>query len=1680
MSSFNTLRGATIRNAMTCRLDSNEGYAVVWDEDYDFKSYTEFDGLTTRLVSNNSYFSVATSGTAYVGPVSDQTPFDAGTYSTVKATFRIETGPNQTVPTMGRIQFQTSNDAVYDVDKSVDFSINPDNAYNEYSIDMSLKKEWQGNVTRIRIYPIIDGSAGNLIYLRSIRVQSPSSFACASAFSGSLCDKFSQYSHPCPWTGAGGNCEGSPTDDGISIVEGVNDRIIVNINGYGNQAVVITPTTSGKLSDIARDIEDKLSNIGIGGYAGSKVEAVLGKLVITADDTRELTSSVVVGDTPAARTLGFFDSNGVSTAVCSYGVEAASRYSPAGTRQLSKSEIAHFYTPDPAAARTSIALDPLRYAVQAGRKDFAEVQQEQKVDFVGKTIIDFNNPITNNGTLASFSYTGDATSSTKFVILRPAADGSLTQYYSAPLPTYVGALVDRVFEFSVDVKVRKGDLVGIFDGKLDAGRIEQRPNASYYLYSGELSNGTSISSPSIEGRGEEGLRFFAHGTAREIEAVVDIAFDAPQPLEELEVFAIEETRVEEINLSRTQGGGLNGGPFISSSTGLDKFGSQAPPMTDLEALTDGVRRVTPDALTTHPSWLDAAIEPPDKYEQTEFSLTLDFAKGVPVFFDIDKVTLYFRDVSNIKFFRVDYPLTTDETDTNINWGPVASAYSSVSLDGKLLAPATHPLYSNPIVPTVGSYEDAYQLTEYKRLDLSFPPVRARSIKYNVRNYDFVSDETLTTYSNYALSPSAHIMEMEVFARSTPVANVSDNFFFESSTDGLNYIVHPTVRDGGPASARYLIGYPVQYLRAHIRPQGSLEIRGITTTLSVSSDTKVKTSGGGFSTSLGLSHKDYTNSKVVDVTNDTEESANYFVSIAAQRSPVERCILWNKFSSEEETQESEIGPSPIVSKRVDYYPRPANIAQGAPGYVVDPVWLLNRNAQCHISYDHAATWEPRGNILCNYNDLDYLSSENQLHAEYLFTYILIDLGDSYDIDTIQEVLPSAGGFSAFGDAAYANNPTADPASLDIINDFVGTKEDARWIRYRAFSKETGAPDIAALAYIRVSLDVLSLRNSGKIPWVSATKLTNFIVGSTSGGNECGEGWQCSTTGFTNYYALNLEDAYNITNIVTGPSVSDALASEDDIDLISPGGPSSAYSTSSRLNTNIAYSGAETSDPQKVVWGAFNGDPGEKSQWVLVRSIGSIKDELIVHIEDNINENKPAFASTRWWTALLGEVQRDEVTFQEDNHSIRIDYGALVSPQEEEIELRQSWGIDHSLAKKDQLRLLIHVSDVSQIDFSKGHIAIGRNTTEDNSGLSPLADVEPDYTNYFQWNLSDMESLLTSGWNELFLPFTDNYRVGQPRITQNDFLSMAADSLSGKSRIRWFRLRFAGKDNNAAFSINLGGVKIVRGDYVPAKFGNGLYLAGNDYARFPLTNFDTLRGTMEFYLNPDWTKSPGCNSCDDPIDHTIFRFFNSDGYVLAAYMTGEGLRVYFTDGTQHYFQTDNNSPEKIVLGENTHLAVTWDLLGSHSEDAIRIYVNNKLSSSFPASSVDSAGFRPNPNTALILGGIAWDGVVSSSAQSVGGAVDNMRVYNYPRSDFSHSLINEGLEHIRPSDDLVEISVDGITFYDTSSRGHELPLLVRNVAPGQAFQVYIRNKELEGALITKGQSRTSFVEILRALPG
>ncbi len=214
-----------------------------------------------------------------------------------------------------------------------------------------------------------------------------------------------------------------------------------------------------------------------------------------------------------------------------------------------------------------------------------------------------------------------------------------------------------------------------------------------------------------------------------------------------------------------------------------------------------------------------------------------------------------------------------------------------------------------------------------------------------------------------------------------------------------------------------------------------------------------------------------------------------------------------------------------------------------------------------------------------------------------------------------------------------------------------------------------------------------------------------------------------------------------------------------------------------------------------------------------------------------------------------------------------------------------------------------------------------------------------------------------------------------------------------------------------------------------------------------------------MKPDWTRSVLCNSCEDPREHTILRVYSSeDNYLLGLYMTGTGLKFEATDGTTPVTVTDDNIVP-IEVDVPTHIAITWDFEDKYVGPAMGIYINNNLTVAIEKSELTRLGSMPSMTQqsyyTLMLGGLGWFGVVSSVSSSVDAVIENLKVFNYPKRDFAYSMNNQGLEQPKRSAELIEMSLDGISYFSYEDKGSGLPLIKPAVSPGESFYLYVRGR-------------------------
>jgi hypothetical protein len=1651
---LNIFVNADVYNSTECINDSRLGYHVTWEDNNNLNGYDTYSGVTSVTTWGGVYFAVSSGSSCYISPTTS-TSIDASLYTLVKLGMRLDPGYHAVLPTKGQVQFQTSNEGTWTSDKTIEFSLTVDNTYREYLIDMSSHLKWSGSVTGIRFYPFIDGLPGIKIHFKYIKIESRSSFSCSSHLNGTICDQAYRYTHPCPWIGSPGSSKSISLEDGITIKEGVNDKLLVSIDGYGEQGITLRPVVGGTIRNIARDIQDKLNLIGVGGYAFARCYIEDSSIRIDSDWFDSSSSVVVTQPTVASAcvSLGFFNSYGNKVATETNGTTSASRYERAPL-QLNSSAVRRLKNSDPTITeKGAFSVDGTTYSPQGGNSTYREVVKDTKLTFRSKTLIDYDNPITSNGIITFVGYSGDAYSDTEFCVYRQKIDGSFTKIGSVDMSVATDT-EDRIFESSTSIQVKKGDLLALYSAALHTGSSFEKDDFTYILVNYKLESGGSMWE--LSGSGNKGLPLFARGSRRNNEAILSIDFDNVELIESVYVTAEEEDVVEEVNLCTVRNGGLNGGPYVSGSTGEGSGGEPSREMKNLSALIDGDKQnINGISSYCYPSWLDLSVPERLAYDYTDFDITFDFAKGIDVYFPIYRIKSYFVDESNIKSFRWEVPVATNPEDTVRIWDTGWSSYNKVYTGLGLMDSSTIYLYDNPSTVTASGYQVSYSHLKYKYLELVLSePFEARSLKFNATlSGANITKNWETDYAYFPIAPSPKIQEIEVFSKSVPQKNISESFYFESAQEDNEFMVHYDTDIISSTRARYTIGRPSSSLKLHISSDNVLkvfDVRGILSEDSIDFETNYN----GVVALNPSKNKPETTIETIKITNNSLDTSNFYIDIFEDGSKNERCLLWTTMANDKAVAQSEIGAGGVVRKRTGLSLRPYNYAYKCPGYFLDKSFFMGKTA--YVSRDDKSTWLDIGSVITDGSNSTSITNENALFHKYPYIYVSLDLGDNYSISNV--TLNSGGNPGFASTILYSQKDTDDPSSIpsDPNNPDgwrSGSKSNARWVLFQAPAVNVGGPDIRYITYVEIDLDFYSSTNRGKSIWKSAGGyLTNGTAGLITSGNE--EGW--IKDGQSDYFCVNLTWWHNVTNVIIGP-LGIAAQSINDTDALVPGvWPSIVNSDGS--GSNVAYSKNSTDDPSEVIWGDFGAVPNNPVKWVLVRTDTRVE-EIIVHVDSNVQNNKDSFLNKVWFTSAVNAVYNEYAHTKSGLCAIALDYPANAGSVGEYILLQQSLGIDREMAKRDALSFWVYISDVSQLDFTYGYFRLGRSVTQTNTPLD--INLTPDNYNYFEWPLSEFENYLQSGWNYVRMPLTDNYMSGELFFSVDDV--SRTGSSTQRDRMTNFKFAFRGKTSNQAFTVRVDDLSINRRYYTEARYDYGVYLPAGEYIKYPMNDFDPMKGTIEFFLKADWSKEVTCNSCQDPRDHTIVRVYSSESDTMfSLFMSGKGLKFYVTDGENPSMVTDNTS-SIVPANTATHIAMVWDFTEEYDAPTMGIYINGVFTVGIDYEDVESYGvtrpsFVQSSYYTLMVGGLSWTGLVSYDSSSVDGAIENLKVFNYPITDFSYVLNNRTFPSALRASELVKLSLDGVNFYGIEDSGNGLPLFKQNVAVNEFFNVYVTSRDLD----------------------
>ncbi len=570
---YSLLTEARVEGSLASQQSGNITYQQVWLNNADLEGWTTFFDLDiVGAWGGFLYATKLTANTGSIGPTNDFVAIDALVNDRITFRMKYDKHPkNQAATNLGKIQWITSNDAIFDDTKSETFEVISDGRWTLYDINMGENFQWVGDVVNVRIFPCVNGAINDEFFLNFFEI-------------GTADFDFSFENEE---AGTAGRSTGSKNLNGeLAITQGVNDRLIINIDGYGDVTITLTPQTT--VADlIARDISLQLGKIALGGYlrAAAFVDDDTGQMIIESG-IRKSSSSVVIkfGENSAAVLLGFTTDIGLSIATQTIGTDPLSTYIPLSAYRPTTLEILSLFDND--FDLPSFSLDPQQPVVQGGRPDFALSKRQLKTeiiiegrstsfidsntevfgtsDFQAKTIIDLTHPFSDDGLLEKIFVNGvlDTAGNSKWKVFRPQFDGSLSfvaegvigETTITEVPAGGLVITNEPGVYVVDVSnqkisVERGDLLGVFNASLHLGALgPSKPDAIFYEIVGDITS-TVTSPPVPSGAGEKGLPLYATGGGTKHRAVIDIDLKRRLNLNRVTFFGEEDTRDLEYNVA---------------------------------------------------------------------------------------------------------------------------------------------------------------------------------------------------------------------------------------------------------------------------------------------------------------------------------------------------------------------------------------------------------------------------------------------------------------------------------------------------------------------------------------------------------------------------------------------------------------------------------------------------------------------------------------------------------------------------------------------------------------------------------------------------------------------------------------------------------------------------------------------------------------------------------------------------------------------------------------------------------------------------------------------------------------------------------------------------------------------------------------------------------------------------
>jgi hypothetical protein len=1007
---YNFLREArTIKNSALCRYDTLNGYETDFSQNGDVDGWNIYYNVYLYGCWNDTIFGTTYDRSCYVSRTNVFQYVSGEDYYFVRLMMKLtDNNPNKTVPTLttGRIQWVTLNNPAWSSTQQLDFDLVVDNKWHLYEINMGPATAWQGYINNLRVYPFIDGVEGDQFAIKSIKIGSYDKWVCKNT----SCSYYSSYEHNCPGAGKRASAEAGITKSHYTTISGVSDKLIVNIDSYGEEEFDLGNNSNLNGVEMARVISNALGRLNMGGYIFSEAEYSENDELKISSGNVGSQSSIVISDTPAARALGFFDGDGNNVSTIETGVDSATGFDYAASRIFTGIEINKMV--DDNMDNVAYLHNPDQFNVEGGRRDFNEIGISRLISNLvntayyeslnnkGKTIVDLSHPINNNGRLKAIYIYGqiEDDSPAKIKICRPHRNGELTVIHSLDLPTKESNKIYTTYPLSYkidcNVLVSKGDLIGVYNADLYVGvSMTGLPDATFYQVSGNISGKFDPGKP--YSFGVAGLAVYGRSDRYQTNSILEIDMGNRVNIEQIDIYGKESSGYYDFNLCSC----------LDVSWDVNLFGESHHHLA--LRWTDGTRQTfTHTNIAYGEDCLDDMVITADNGKQgdsyytdngvatsgphayfyvngdaewlysyactgrTEFcnpwfpELLAGFERD-PVQFTflfpnertakIHKSIMYFKEKDNFRKFELSYYLGADDStgntyDNNYNYIPL---YNEVLLNGMSFN-STNNEFVAPYLFRNPTSDDSI----YSDGKIQNPEViqAAYTLDWTILEHRFNEIECRGFRIRTNKHHSTKIMELEVYSRIQTDPSLLDNTTLSFSDYGDVWKSAPFTEISTDQLSAFIGGAP-RYFRLELESKNKFNLNEIK--MLVGDQVKLENCDD---TVLLEESKTYATNTATPVVleNVYDKPFDLIVDLPKETQETSDIIFWSKCDSMGSLDNPEIGPACFLRKEDDYIIRNDNnqCAINVPGYGLKN---LIDGKSCYYSYTNGDLWTFSGTL-----------------------------------------------------------------------------------------------------------------------------------------------------------------------------------------------------------------------------------------------------------------------------------------------------------------------------------------------------------------------------------------------------------------------------------------------------------------------------------------------------------------------------------------------------------------------------------------------------------------------------------------------------------------------------------------------------------------------------------------------